>query len=122
MVVPVSFHSWRMSRCIPLRVPGSSALKASSISRIVGLRDQRLRDGHALLHAAGKLVGIFRGVGFVEADPAQMAQRLARGTRGGAGNSAASSAPAGRIRSTSGPNVMLSSTVLSGNSEYFCGT
>src|SRR6266446_6290169 len=36
-VIPVSRQSWRMRRCISLRVPGSSALNASSKSRILGL-------------------------------------------------------------------------------------
>ena len=58
MVAPVSFQSCADEPLHVSRVPGSSALKASSISRMRGFRHQRLSDGDALLHAAGKLVGI----------------------------------------------------------------
>ena len=86
------------------------------------LRDQRLGDGDALLHASGELVGILAGVAFAQADAANIAEALPRGTarrrrryRG--------VKRVNRLNSlTSGPKVMLSSTVLSGNSEYFCGT
>ncbi len=86
------------------------------------LRHQRLRDRHALLHAAGKLVaGICLASLFAQTDALQVVESLLaelpaapveRGVR-----------RPNRLNSlTSGPKVMLSSTVLSGNSEYFCGT
>ncbi len=76
MVAPLSRHSVLISRCMPVRVAGSSAENASSISRIGGFMINAVRDRHTLLHSARELMRILARVGFVQSRVTQIAQRF----------------------------------------------
>ena len=114
MVVPVSRHSSLISRCIPARVPGSSALKASSISRILGRMMSACAMATRCCMPPESWCGYFARVGFAQAHAAQVAERLGPEFLAPRPPGGGESSPRNPISVTSRPNVMFSSTVRSG--------
>jgi len=110
MVVPVSRHRSLISPLHSSARAGIECAEGFIHQQNLGPHNERLRDGDALLHTAGKLVRIFHGVRFAQTHAPQDSQLLPSEIPGGAHGGRVKKPPKIPISVTSSPNVMFSST------------